>query len=75
MVLLMASFDWHRDTITRATPITSSYRSTQNVRRFFKLQCGNQFKFDRSFMAWIKDGAEKTMGDAVVEWQRRAAQQ
>jgi hypothetical protein len=68
----VTAFDWHRDPITRKTPITESYRHTQNVRRFFKSQCGADFKFDRSFMAWIKDGALKTMGDAVDEWQRRA---
>lgn len=69
----MASFDWHGGRITRKTPITSAYRNTQNVRRFFTSQCGNHFKFDRPFMAWLKDGAVKTMGDAVDEWKRRQA--
>ena len=45
------AFDWHSDPITRETPITRSYRNTQNVRRFFKAQCGAGFKFDRTFMA------------------------
>lgn len=27
-------FDWHSDVITRATPVTPSYKNTQNVRRF-----------------------------------------
>jgi hypothetical protein len=67
----MNLFDWHSDRITRKTRITASYRNTQNVRRFFKSQCGAHFKFDRPFMAWLKDGAPKTMGDAVKEWQRR----
>jgi hypothetical protein len=67
----MAVFDWHADPISRATPITKSYRNTQNVRRFFLNQCGPTFKFDRPFMAWFKDGANKTMGDAVDEWLRR----
>jgi len=65
------SFDWHSDPITRKTPITASYRNTQNVRRFFKSQCGAHFKFDRSFMAWLKDGTTKTMGEAAEEWRRR----
>jgi hypothetical protein len=26
--------DWHGGAITRATPVTPSYRSAQNVRRF-----------------------------------------
>jgi hypothetical protein len=41
------------------------------VRRFFRVQCGIDFKFDRPFMAWLKDGVAKTMGNAVDEWERR----
>jgi len=67
----MGPIDWHRDPITRATPVTSTYRNTQNVRRFLRTQCGNDFKFDRPFMAWIKDGKAKTMGDVADEWVRR----
>ena len=64
-------FDWHSDPITPETPITASYRNTQNVRRFFQSQCGPHFKFDRSFMAWLKNTSPKTMSDAVNEWRRR----
>ncbi len=39
----------------------------------FKAQCGDDFKFDRSFMAWLKDGSAKTMGVAADEWLRRRA--
>jgi hypothetical protein len=67
----MTSFDWHRDAITRETPIAASYRNTQNVRRFFKAECGEHFKFNRVFMAWLRDGSPKTMGDAADEWTRR----
>lgn len=67
----MAAFDWHGGRITRATAITRTYRNTQNARRFFKAECGEDFRFDRPFMAWLKDGAEKTMGDAADEWLRR----
>jgi hypothetical protein len=69
---VVKAFDWHSDAIARSTPITESYRNTQNVRRFFRRQCGSHFKFDRSFMAWLKNGTPKTMGDAVDEWLRRA---
>ena len=69
----MSTFDWHSDRITRDTPITGSYRNTQNVRRFFIAACGARFRFDRTFMAWLKDGTPKTMGDAVDEWLRCAA--
>ncbi len=65
------SFDWHADPIARDTPVTASYRNTQNVRRFFTSACGPSFKFDRPFMAWIKDGTPKTMGDVADEWLRR----
>lgn len=64
-------FDWHSDQITASTPVTSSYRNTQNVRRFLQDSCGSDFKFDRAFMAWVKNEEPKTMGDVAVEWQRR----
>lgn len=64
-------FDWHAAKLTRATPITKHYRNTQNVRRFLRAQCGPDFKFDRLFIAWIKDGRPKTMGDVADEWKRR----
>ncbi len=67
----MSEFDWHSDNITRSTPVTKGYRNTQNVRRFLKAQCGPDFRFDRSFMRWIKDGTHKTMGDVADEWKRR----
>ncbi len=67
----MAGFDWHSDPIDRDTPVTASYRNTQNVRRFLRAQCGEDFAFDRSFMAWIKDGRAKTMGMVAEEWLMR----
>ncbi|WP_348749732.1 DUF6434 domain-containing protein [Pseudomonas rhodesiae] len=62
--------DWHRDTLTRATPITAHYKSTQNVRRFMLEQCGPTFKFDRAFMAWLRSGEPNTLGDVADEWCR-----
>lgn len=67
----MTGFDWHGDPINRDTVLTRTYRNTQNVRRFLTAECGDDFAFDRAFMAWIKDGAEKTMGDVADEWKRR----
>ncbi len=67
----MADFDWHSDPITRDTPVTPSYRNTQNVRRFLRQQCGAAFRFDRPFMAWIKDGTPKTMGAVADAWLKR----
>ncbi|MEH6646819.1 DUF6434 domain-containing protein [Sulfitobacter sp.] len=48
--------------------ITDSYRNTQNVRRFFKIQIGPEFKFNRPFMAWLKKNSGLTFGDAVVAY-------
>mgnify|MGYP003352306318 CR=1 FL=1 len=67
----MARFDWHSDPIDGDPPVDATYRNTQNVRRFLRAACGNDFKFDRSFMAWMKDGQPKTMGEAAREWLRR----
>jgi len=67
----MAGFDWHGGGIERSTPVTADYRNTQNVRRFLRAQCGPAFRFDRPFMAWIKDGRPKSMGDVADEWLRR----
>lgn len=65
------SFDWHSEPITRTTLVEKTYRNTQNVRRFLTLECGPDFKFDRDFMAWIRNGTPKTMGDVADEWLRR----
>ena len=64
-------FDWHGGVITRQTVVDANYRSTQNVRRFLVHKCGPEFQLDRDFMAWIRDGAVKTMGDVADEWLRR----
>lgn len=66
-------FDWHSQQISRQTAVDVHYRNTQNVRRFLTEHCGEHFRFDRPFMAWIVDGTAKTMGDVVDEWLRRNA--
>lgn len=65
------AFDWHSGSITRDTPVGDDYRSTQNVRRFMRAACGAAFRFDRAFMAWIRSGAPRTVGDVVDQWQQR----
>ncbi|PLP97972.1 DUF6434 domain-containing protein [Cupriavidus pauculus] len=64
-------FDWHGGQIMRSTLVDEAYRNTQNVRRFMISHCGPDFAFDRSFMAWIRAGSGKTMGDVADEWHRR----
>jgi hypothetical protein len=69
----MAAFDWHSEPLTRETPLTASYKMTQNVRRFLRAQCGDDFKFNRDFIGWVNSGAPKTMGDVADEWKRLKA--
>ncbi|WP_339503602.1 DUF6434 domain-containing protein [Pseudomonas silesiensis] len=64
------SFNWHSDQLTRNTTVCKNYRNTQNVRRFMVEHCGVDFRFDRDFMAWIRN-VTKTLGEVVDEWLRR----
>lgn len=65
------AFNWHSETLTRATPVDKHYKNTQNVRRFMLEQCGAHFTFDRDFMAWIRNDQPKNLGDVADEWTRR----
>ncbi|QRY79762.1 hypothetical protein JVX91_01205 [Pseudomonas sp. PDNC002] len=65
------AFDWHSDPITRQTPLDPAYRNTQNVRRFMTQHCGEAFRFDRPFMAWIRSASPSDMGEVVDEWRCR----
>lgn len=64
----MDKVDWHKNHIDDSTLITDSYKTTQNVRRYFKAKFGDAFKFDRDFMRWMKHATGLTMGDAAQEW-------
>jgi hypothetical protein len=63
--------DWHISLLTSATSIDKNYKNTQNVRRFMIKECGEDFRFDREFMMWIRNDDPKTLGDVVNEWKRR----
>ncbi|MEM8539761.1 MAG: DUF6434 domain-containing protein [Pseudomonadota bacterium] len=63
--------DWHCEVVELDTIIDDTYKNTQNVRRFFKANIGDHFKFDRSFMKWMTDHKGSTMQDAINEWQKR----
>jgi hypothetical protein len=68
-------FDWHGGAITRATPVTPSYRGTQNVRRFLHAECGAGFKFDRPLHAvnqerHAKDDGRGRRRMAPAPWRR-----
>jgi len=61
-------FDWHGGALSRETVLTDTYKNTQNVRRFFRSELGDAFKFNIEFMAWLKGNAGKTLGDACAEY-------
>ncbi|MGV8925413.1 MAG: DUF6434 domain-containing protein [Ewingella sp.] len=67
------AFDWHSAPLTRTTRVSENYKNTQNVRRFMLEQCGAGFKFDRDFMAGIRNDISKNLGDVADEWKRRQA--
>lgn len=67
--------DWHSTLLTRNTVIDKEYKNTQNVRRFMLKECGDDFRFDREFMSWIRNDIAKSLGDVVDEWKRRQRRQ
>ena len=67
-----SKFDWHSEPLSPDTVISDSYKNTQNVRRFFTEHCGTGFKFNRLFLAWMKDNTGKTLAEAVTECTRLA---
>ncbi|PKF80345.1 hypothetical protein CW749_07195 [Vibrio sp. vnigr-6D03] len=67
----MEKVDWHSNNIEDTTVITDTYKTTQNVRRYFKSKFGEEFKFDRSFMHWMQEATGRTMEDACQEWTNR----
>jgi hypothetical protein len=63
--------DWHSALLTRTTLVDKNYKNTQNVLRFMVKECGEDFRFDREFMMWIRNEDAKTLGDVADEWKRR----
>lgn len=59
--------NWHSHPLTLKTKITNTYKTTQNVRRFFNTQIGKEVKLGREFMIWMHASAGKTLEDAVKE--------
>lgn len=60
--------DWQIAPLIRATRIDSAFRVTQNVMRFFKRSCGQNFAMEKEFQAWLCDGTPKTLGEAADAW-------
>ncbi|MCC4775409.1 DUF6434 domain-containing protein [Vibrio cyclitrophicus] len=67
----MEKVDWHKIDILDTTVITDTYKTTQNVRRYFKSKFGDDFKFDRGFMQWMQGATGLTMIEACKEWSSR----
>lgn len=63
-----ATFNWNVETLTRETKITDNYKNTENVRKFFELEIGPQFKFNVKFMTWMNSNIGKTLNDAILKW-------
>jgi len=63
-----SSFDWHSGKLTPDTIITDNYKNTQNVRRFFRAHLDPGFKFNISFMDWLKQNIGSTLDDAGRYW-------
>jgi len=50
--------------------IQIGYKNDENHREFFKLIIGSHFKFNVTFMNWMKNNSGKTYQEAVNEWLR-----
>lgn len=69
-----SDFNWHSEALFPQTIITDSYKNSQNVRRFFKDQLGDKFKFNIAFMDWMKANVGKSLTDAMVEYGKQATE-
>jgi len=69
---LKSNFDWNTETLSLETVISDSYKNTENVRAFFKQLIGSNFKFNVTFMDWMKMNSGKTLGDAVDKYREIA---
>lgn len=65
-----SKFDWSKEILTLKTEITDNYKNGENVRSFFIQEIGAHFAFNVIFMKWIKENVGKTLGDAIIEWNR-----
>ncbi|GAA3767656.1 hypothetical protein GCM10022379_39260 [Micromonospora maritima] len=54
--------------VTVDTVIPAGQRCSQVLRAFFRDQVGKGFVFDEFMRAFIRDGAGRTLGDAVSHW-------
>ncbi|MGL1893657.1 MAG: SAP domain-containing protein [Spirochaetaceae bacterium] len=50
--------------------IPEGYKNDERHREFFKSEIGEHFKFNVTFMNWMKVNNGKTYKDAITEWNR-----
>ncbi|MBN2694669.1 hypothetical protein JXR93_08405 [bacterium] len=50
--------------------IPEGYKNDEKHRAFFKSQIGEHFKFNVTFMNWMKENSGKTYKEAISEWNR-----
>lgn len=65
--------DWHADPLSRDTPVNSTFRKTQNVRRALIELCGPGFRFDDDMIAFIDRKQPETLGAIADYWLVRRA--
>lgn len=64
-----SNFDWKNEILTLQTVITDNYKNSENVRAFFQNHIQKKFKFNVSFMNWMKTNIGKTLEDAIQAWE------
>lgn len=64
----ISSFDWNNEKLTLQTLITDNYKNSENVRKFFIMHIGDNFRFNVEFMNWIKQNQGKNLADAIIKW-------
>lgn len=62
------SFKADRFKITLDSVIPDRYKNDENHRTFFRSVIGDKFKFNVTFMNWMKDNSGKTYKEAVDHW-------
>ena len=60
----------NNELIELTTVIGPNYRSSENVRSFFKKEIGDNFKFKVAFQKWMKSNPTKTYSDAIDAYYR-----
>lgn len=66
----ISKFNWNKEALTKSTIITDNYKTTYNVRNFYLKEIGPHFALNVIFIKWLKENSGKTLGDAIIEWNK-----